>query len=236
MNTYKIAELTVNLENKGKTLEKQGKEYLTSKSETADIAIALTDDFIKEKQKENPHLTIDECEYIWTGSQFYHKLLDFNGFMLHASAVAMNNKAYLFSAKSGTGKSTHTELWQRYFGEDRALIINDDKPAICFIDNQFYVYGTPWSGKSDKNIDIKVPLHSIIFIEQAKENWINKIDTRQAIKLILEQTLRPKDVEKMDGLLVLLDKLLKTIPIYKMGCDISKNAVELAYNTLRIEN
>ncbi|WP_010243551.1 hypothetical protein [Acetivibrio cellulolyticus] len=232
MNTYKIAELKLNMKVKGKLLKRQSDEYLSDKSTSADITIDICEDFFKAKQREMPHLSIDECEYIWTGSEFYHKLLDFNGFMLHASAVAIENKAYLFSAKSGTGKSTHTELWQKYFGEDKAVIINDDKPAIRFIDNKFYVYGTPWSGKTDKNLNIKVPLKSIIFIERAETNWINQIDSRQAIKLILDQTLRPKQIEKMDKLFSLLDKLLKTVPIYKMGCNISEDAVKFAYDAI----
>lgn len=139
MNTYRIAELKLNMKVKGKILKRQSTGYLSDKSAIADITIDICDDFLAVKQRENSHLSIDECEYIWTGGEFYHKLLDFNGFMLHASAVAICNKAYLFSAKSGTGKSTHTELWQKYFGEDRAIIVNDDKPAIRFIDNQFYV-------------------------------------------------------------------------------------------------
>lgn len=232
MNTYEIAELTTNIEIKGKTLARQGKIYLTSKSETADIIVALADEFIRSKQKETPNLTMDECEYIWTSIKFYYKLLDFNGFMLHASAVAVDNKAYLFSAESGTGKSTHTWLWQRYFGENRAVIINDDKPAIRLINNKFYAYGTPWSGKSDKNLNVKIPLQSIIFIERSQENWIDRIDSKEAIRLVLQQTIRPRNIEKMDLLLVLLDKLLKVVPIYKMGCDISEDAVRLAYNTL----
>lgn len=233
MNTYRIAELKLNMKVKGKILKRQSNSYLSHKSAIADITIDIGDDYLEVKQKENSHLSIDECEYIWTGSEFYHKLLDFNGFMLHASAVAINNKAYLFSAKSGTGKSTHTELWQKHFGEDRAIIVNDDKPAIRFMDNQFYVYGTPWSGKSDKNHNVKVPLKSIVFIERSERNWINRIDSKQSLKLVFDQTLRPKQLAKLDKLFALVDELLKTIPIYKMGCNISEDAVRLAYETIK---
>lgn len=197
-----------------------------------DIDITLSEEFLKAKQKLNPHLSNDECEYIWTGSAFYSKLLDFNGFLLHASAVAMDNRAYLFSAKSGTGKSTHTSLWQEVYGAERAIIINDDKPAIRLLKDDFYVYGTPWSGKTNKNINTKVPLGAIIFIERSEENWIKKIDTKQALNLILNQTIRPQQVEKIDKLLILLDKLLKVIPIYKLGCNISEEAVRLVKETI----
>jgi hypothetical protein len=232
MNTYKIAELMLNMKVKGKILHNQSSRYLTDKRALSDLTIDLEDAYLEAKQKENSHLSIDECEYIWTGSEFYTKLLDFNGFMLHASAVAVDDRAYLFSAKSGTGKSTHTELWQKYFGEDRAIIVNDDKPAIRFMDNRFYVYGTPWSGKSDKNHNIKVPLKSIVFIERSETNWIDRIDSKQALKLIFDQTLRPKQPAKVDKLITLVDELLKTTPIYKMGCNISEDAVKLAYETI----
>lgn len=236
MDTHKIAEVTVNLEAKEKTLNTQRKAYRTDRIENADITIDISDEFLKERQSENPYLTLDECEYIWTGLQFYYKLLEFNGFMLHSSAVAMGGEAYLFSAKSGTGKSTHTELWQKYFGEDKVLIVNDDKPAVRLVENKFYIYGTPWSGKTDKNLNIKVPLKAIIFIERSEKSWIKKIESKDAIKLILDQTIRPREIEKVDELLNLINELLKIIPIYKMGCDISKEAVEVAYNKLKIES
>ena len=95
-----------------------------------------------------PHLTPDEWEYIQTGLVFACKLLDFNGFCLHASAVALENRAVLFSGPCGIGKSTHTNLWQQYFGPDRAVIINDDKPALRLIKGTFYAYGTPGAAKA----------------------------------------------------------------------------------------
>ena len=73
--------------------------------------------------------------------------------MVHASAVEVDGKAYLFSADSGTGKLTHTKQWQNYFGKERALIINDDKPAIRKDKNGWAAYGTPFSGKTDENLN-----------------------------------------------------------------------------------
>lgn len=232
MDTHKIANLLVNIEAKGKTLETQSSAYKIEANENADITIMLTSDFLEKKQNENPHLTMDECEYIWTSIMFYHKLLDFDGFMFHSSAVSLDNKAYLFSAKSGIGKSTHTRLWQRYFGKDRALIINDDKPAIRLMEDKIYVCGTPWSGKTNKNLPINIPLKAIVFIERSEANWIGRVNNKEAIKLILDQTLRPKEIDKMETLLGLIETILKTIPIYKLGCNISEEAVKLAYETI----
>lgn len=232
MNTYTIADLILNMRVRGELLRRQSTQYLSAKSQSADITIDLGEEFLKIKQQENAHLTFDECEYVWTGREFYHKLLDFDGFMLHSSAVAVDNQAYLFSAKSGTGKSTHTTLWQQYFGEERAFIINDDKPAIRFDGKQFNVYGTPWSGKSDKNLNIKVPLKSIVFIERSLDNWITPLDNKDAIKMILDQTVRPKRIDKLDKLFYLLEELFKAVPIYKLGCNISEDAVKLAFDKI----
>jgi len=234
MNTFKIADLNLNMKVSGSLLKRQSSQYITEKSKFTDITINICEDFLKAKQSENSHLTFDECEYIWTGSEFYHKLLDFDGFMLHSSAVAIDNAAYLFSAKSGTGKSTHTALWQKYFGNDRAIIVNDDKPAIRFDGNRFNVYGTPWSGKTDKNKNIKVPLKSIVFIERSHTNWINQIDNKNAIKMILDQTVRPKKIENIDKLFSLIDELLKSVPVYKLGCNISEDAVRLVYDEISV--
>lgn len=232
MNRYTIADIILNMKVRGELLRRQSIPYLSQKGQSADITIDISEEFLMLKQSENKHLTFDECEYIWTGREFYHKLIDFDGFMLHSSAIAMDNWAYLFSAKSGTGKSTHTALWQAHFGEDRAVIINDDKPAIRFDGKQFNVYGTPWSGKTDKNLNIKVPLKSIVFIERSDENWIHPIESKDAIKLILDQTVRPKRIEKLDKLLILMEELLKSIPIYKLGCNISEDAVKLAFEKI----
>ena len=97
----------------------------------------------------------------------------------------------LFSAPCGTGKSTHTRLWTEYFGKERAVIINDDKPAIQLINDVFYVYGTPWSGKNNIHSNIKVPLQAIVFIEQSINNNVDTLSSREAVKLLMNQSLRP---------------------------------------------
>ena len=96
-----------------------------------------------------PENTSEELvAYMESGSQFHRALFHFNGFYLHSSAVALDNKAYLFSGPCGMGKSTHTRLWQKVFGE-AAKVFNDDKPALRRLADRWYAYGTPWCGKND---------------------------------------------------------------------------------------
>ena len=226
---YKITGLTVEMDSFGRT-QLQAQPYLMQETQAKpDIIIKADRQTLKEQQ---PHLSEDECEYISTGWSFYRQLLGFDGMLLHASAVMMDGKAYLFSAPSGTGKSTHTALWCRVFGEDRAKILNDDKPALRLEDGAFYAYGTPWSGKTDQNINVRVPVAGICILGRGEENTIRPYKGRQAIHDILEQTIRPQDQNLTENLLELLDRLLQTVPVWKMECNMDPQAALMAWRAM----
>lgn len=230
MERYYIAELTVGVNCEERTLKKRGIIYRTESKQPCDILIDISDDKYDSLLEKHTHLNKNELEYIYTGFEFANYLLNYDGFCLHSSAVAVDQKAVLFSAPSGTGKSTHTKLWQKHFGEDKAIIINDDKPALRIIEDKFYVYGTPWSGKTDQSVNTKVPLQAIVFLEQAPDNYISRMSTKEAIKMVVYQSIHSKkSPENVDKLLSIIDKLVIRIPIYKMGCNISTDAVKMVY-------
>ena len=232
MKKLKVADINVLIRYTHPTLVKQAEAYL-SDFDKEDIVIDIPESTLERLQQENPHLSVDDVEYIFTGAAFYENILNYNGFLLHSSGVCVNGWAYLFSADSGTGKSTHTGLWQKYLGKDTAKIINDDKPAIRIVDGKNYVYGTPWSGKTDMNLNMRMPLGGIVFLERSTENFIHPITTQEAIPKLFQQTLRPHEASQMNKLLDVLDKVLSETPIYRLGCDMSREAVELSFNTIR---
>ena len=102
---------------------------------------------IKKKAKNASVKLPRKLEYAYVGAEFNRKFLKYGGIMIHSSAVEVDGKAYLFSAPCGTGKSTHTKQWQKYFGADQAIIINDDKPVLRRLEDGWYAYGTPLVGK-----------------------------------------------------------------------------------------
>ena len=232
MNMHKIVGLNVDMGYKRETLKKQAIPYKINEDVKPDVTVYLSDSFLENKQKEAPHLNLDQHEYIWTGAVFYDALISFKGLVLHSSAVMMDGKAYLFSAASGVGKSTHTGLWLKAF-PGKAEILNDDKPAIRITDNGIKVYGTPWSGKTDLNINIEADLQGICFIERDTKNHIEEISKEEAVTLILNQTLRPQSKNQMIELLDTLDTVISKTPIYKMGCTISEEAAIMAYNKMK---
>lgn len=156
--------------------------------------------------------------------------------MLHASAVVVDGDAYLFSAPCGTGKSTHASLWLKYLKHKNPYILNDDKPAIRIVNDNIYVYGTPFSGKTDKNKNEKANLKGIAFLEQSNNNDIKLVSTAKAIELFLWQTMRKLNKKEMKNLLDVVEQIVLKVPIYKLKCNMSEEAVNLSYNTMKEYN
>ncbi len=227
----RVADLIVEITPKYELLKTRSVPYIYNGEKDADIVINLSDKFFNDRQKENPNLSLDECEYFYTASYFYTEIIKFNGVMLHASAVQYENFAYLFSADSGTGKSTHTHLWLQKFPE--AQILNDDKPAIRFKDGKFFAYGTPWSGKNDESINTATEIAGITFILRGENNKIEKITGESALTDFLNQTVRPNKKEYMISFMETLDKILTEIPLFRLKCNISIDSVEVSYNAMK---
>ena len=232
---YEIAGLKILMTTYFDKTRELAKDYLAkSEWDEPDYEIIFDKNYYEENKSEFPEgASFEDMEYVLTGEYFHRLILDHNGLMLHSSAVVVDGYSYLFSADSGTGKSTHTNLWLEKFGED-AFIINDDKPAVRKIDGQWYVYGTPWCGKHSTNKIATAKLGAIVFLERSENNWIEPENVKDAIPKVFKQTTRKLYLEEyMDKLLSHIEQLLEETPLYKMGCDISKEAVDMAYEKIR---
>lgn len=235
MPIYDIAGLKVKINNCSGRLKRQAIPYLSDNqndNQKVDIMITIDDDRIKDALAEHPELSRDDWAYLISGTDFYRNAIRFRGILLHSSCVVVDGVAYAFSADSGTGKSTHTQLWLKKFG-DRAYILNDDKPCIRIIDGKVYACGTPWSGKNDCSKPEIVPLGAICFLERSDSNFINPCDTNKAIYNVLTQTIRRLGPNAMERLFDILEDIFKKVPIYQFGCNISDQAVNIAYNTIK---
>ncbi len=121
----------------------------------------------------------------------------------------------------------------KYLTDKKPYILNDDKPAIRVLEDGIFAYGTPFSGKHDMSENKKVRLKAICFLEQSKENAITKVETPEAIKLFFEQTVSHLKKEELEKFLDILEKILEEIPVYKLRCNMSEEAVQLSYRTLK---
>ena len=160
------------------------------------------------------------------------QMIDFDTVLFHGSVVAVDGIGYLFTAKSGTGKSTHTRLWREYFGE-RAVMVNDDKPLLHIADSGVVAYGTPYNGKHRLGTNTSVPLKAICILTRSAENHIEPITREQAYTMLLQQVYRPADMLKMAKTLELVDRLAESAKLYRLGCNKDISAAQVAFEGMQ---
>lgn len=155
-------------------------------------------------------------------------LLSSDTLLFHGSVIAVDGEGYLFTAKSGTGKSTHTRLWREYFGE-RAVMVNDDKPLLRITDFGVTAYGTPWDGKHRLSTNTAVPLKGICILTRDITNHIEPVESHAVYPLIVQQTNRSLTADGMKQTLSLIDRMLNVVSVYRLGCNMDIEAARVAY-------
>ncbi len=229
---YRIADLCVKMTSIGRTaIQSEPYRLPAEQAQVCQPDFEISPDVGVYFQTKFPNTPAETCEYMATGWAFYRALVHYHGMLLHASAVCVDGKAYLFTAPSGTGKSTHTALWRKLLGE-RAVMLNDDKPAIRILDGTAYAYGTPWSGKSDLNRNLRAELAGICVLEQAKQNEMARLSVGEALPLLLTQTVYSKEAAVTELFLQNLDILLRKVPVWRLRCLPDLAAAELSYRTM----
>ena len=162
---------------------------------------------------------------------FAEHLLQHQTLLLHGSTVAVDGRAYLFTARCGTGKSTHTRLWREYFG-DRAVMINDDKPFLRITDGTVTAFGSPWSGKHGLDSNIALPLQGICILKRGGEDRIYPIPVGEALPMLLHQSFWPQDAAAQEMTRQLVEQLAQTVPLWQMECTISPEAARIAHEAM----
>lgn len=171
--------------------------------------------------------------HIMMGFVFRYSLIHLDGLIIHSSAITFCDKGILFSAPSGTGKSTHIGLWQKYLG-DIVKVLNDDTPAVRIINHKPFVYGTPWSGSSFIHNNASAPLEAIIVLEQAQGNKIRRISGQEAILKLVPRVFLPYfDQNMMNITLRVFEQIISSVPIYSLQSRPDKEAMELVLQCVR---
>lgn len=166
------------------------------------------------------------------------KLLEYGVLALHGSALCMDGEAIVFTAKSGTGKSTHARLWRENFG-DRVWMINDDKPMIRLENGKAIVYGTPWDGKHHLSRNASAPLKAIVKLEREAENHIEPLERADAFQLLMTHgVVTRRGPMKLSGeaklrAMALETALLDAAAFYRLGCNMDPDAARTAWEGIR---
>ncbi|MCM1333505.1 MAG: hypothetical protein NC084_03235 [Bacteroides sp.] len=233
MFNLRLAEHVFRVHNRFPFTERLCADYRTDKPFEAEIFVSAEDvvrENISQDENGGGRFADDYLESLAVYRKICELLLDRDILLFHASALAVGGRAYLFAAPSGTGKSTHTRLWRERYGE-RVVMINDDKPLLKVTDKNVTVYGSPYGGKDGIHTNTSAEVGGIVLLHQSKTNTIEPIGGEEAYPALLNQTYRRTDPDGMAKTLDLVDRLAR-LPLFRMGCNISPEAAEVAYAAL----
>ena len=216
------------------------RKYLTEGE--ADFSVAVTRQNLEEEQELLRQEALEEgLKPRVFGDPFLERnsiqrkvaelLLDRDILLMHGSTVAVDGKAYLFTAACGTGKSTHTRFWRQVFG-DRAVMVNDDKPFLRISADGVLACGAPWSGKHGLETNITAPLQGICVLERGTENEICPAATEELLPMLLHQGCPPREKAQASHYEQLVHTLAKTVPLWKMRCNLDPNAAKVAWEAM----
>ena len=233
MPKYLIAERIFEIKNKYPYLEKLCRDYLYNGDEPADCTVEVDDKEIAAENNgeiEGFPLPILESVAVYRKIQAF--LFEEDCFLIHCAVISYKGKAYAFTAKSGTGKTTHIRLWKKRFG-DEVSVVNGDKPIIRRQKNEdgsysFIAYGTPWCGKEHYNTNRAVPLGGLFLLKRGEENRVELDKDGEAVPFLLGQMNYKNDVKYLGRMLDFLDSLITTIPVWRLYCNMDISAAETA--------
>ncbi len=230
-NNYQFAGICVEITHRYPYFAKLAKDYLGG--EAPEISIAVTMEEIEQEREDEkaPNGYLESLAiYRKLCENFIHRGI----LLIHSAAIAVDGKAYLFTAPSGTGKTTHIKLWKQKFG-DKAVVVNGDKPLVSVTKEEIRVWGTPWDGKEHWNANISVPVAGICQIGRGEQNEICRVSPGDALSLLFAQTYRPATEDGMRSSVQLLAEITRRVPFWRLKCNMSTEAAEVSSAAMRGE-
>ena len=160
-----------------------------------------------------------------------HALLPHGVLLFHCAYILTDYGAILFTAPSGTGKTTQAELWEKYCG---AKIINGDRAALRCKDGALWVHGLPISGSSDRCENISAPVLAVVGLSQAKRNSLTRLTGRRALQELFRGIYyQPEHADELPEIFTRAAEMAQNAPIYHLACLPERSAVELLEGELQ---
>ncbi len=229
MFSIKLVDQIFTVDNQYPYVEQMCQDYLVTPDQPGTL-ISISDAELQAERTDDGNWSDAYLESLAVYRKIVELLLSRDVLLFHCSALELDGKAYLFTAPSGTGKSTHAGLWRQRFG-DRVVMINDDKPLLALHNGTVTVFGTPYAGKEGRQTNTSAPVGGIVILHQAPENSIRPLSPREAYPELLNQTYRPKEPARLIHTMDLVQELAQ-LPLFELGCTISQEAVTLSYEAL----
>ena len=219
-----IAGITVAVKHRYGYLPALCKEYLAPADALPAFEVCPTQAELDEEGKlSEPRLPDAYLESVVAYRQIAERLPMYGAMVFHGAVVVLDGRAYAFTARSGTGKTTHLRLWLEAFGE-RAYVLNGDKPVLLCKDDGVYICATPWKGKENLGEGGILPLSGIGFLKRSEENIARPFAAKDALVAFSKQVYMPKSTESLLQTMELCDKVLSSVPLLDMYCNMELEA------------
>ena len=233
----RIADFNIDLKGIYTRLRDMCEEYRCDDAESIDFSIHTTNEDVDSEREraKTQDLYNNERESILETWAAYRKIvaevLKRNAFLMHGVAIEHEGRGYIFTAASGTGKTTHVKLWKEAFGDENVTIINGDKPILRFLDDKVYAYGTPWNGKEHYGTTGRTAIDGVCFLKRGEKNAIRRITTEEAVPLMFSQIMIA-DSTDLARQLELVDMFFEKVPAYILECNMDVSAAVVAKSAL----
>ena len=231
MITIRIAELNIGIDNKFKYIEHFAADYLTDAE--PDFTVRAEDwEIEKERNTVDVEFSPGYLESIVVYRKIAEKLPAYDAFVFHGAVLNMDGNAYVFTAKSGVGKTTHTRLWQKNF-TDRVHYLNGDKPIIRFFDGVPYACGTPWQGKENYGTNEIAPIRAIAFLRRGEKNSASVVPPNSITTDLITQMYLPRgEGSSLLQTMKMADRLVRSTRLVELNVNMQDSAALVAYAVL----
>ena len=226
----KLADIVIEINAFNESTKKYCEGFLSN--EDSDLVITMSQEDLENEKHIQEDGRVYASEEI---SAVYRKIADLlierNIIVFHGSSFKVGDSAFIVTARSGVGKSTHVGLLKKLLG-NKLEYINDDKPLLEVNDNDLMIHSSPWNGKERRGNNLKAPLKAVIFLNRGN-NTYKKLDNNQEVYFrLLSQIYLPRDKSKREKALKIIDVLLKRLNFYEINVNKEIEAASLTYERI----
>ena len=235
MTVIKIADLCIGIENRYDHIELQAKDYIAYEEPLFTVSVS-EEEIDDERTRSATDRPRGYYESIVAYRKIAEKLPEYDAFLFHGSVIEYKDRAYIITANSGVGKTTHTRLWLREFAEE-VDIINGDKPIVRIVDGIPFAYGTPWQGKENYGKNARCQLHGIAFLERGEKNLASRITPTQAVTRFMKQIYIPKQSASLTlKTMTLADMIIRGVRLVLLACNMDPEAAHVCLSAFTEED
>ena len=234
MIKVKIADLPIAIDNKYSHIARLAADYLTDEEPLFTVS-ASEKEIEAERAVSEGDFPPSYLEAVVIYRNIAERLPAYGAVVFHGAVLNLDGRAYAFTARSGVGKTTHTRLWLRLFG-DRVHYLNGDKPIIRFVDGVPYAYGTPWQGKEGYGVNERAPLSGIAFLERGEKNSATVKTADEVMLSLVTQVYIPKNPANALLAMGVCDRILSSVRLVGLKCNMDIEAAEVSSRAMMADD